>query len=486
MTDQQRGDSAPPYGRAITPNLDRLRAEGVSFSKTFCTAPHCCPSRASFFSGLYPSEHGVWNNVDVGNALSRGFFDGVRLFSEDLKEAGYSLHYSGKWHVSAVETPEQRGWGTTMHYQPSHSGASLNKPVVHEWERYKRHIHESSSSSRRREGEIQRPGYGNVVLYCVDENPFGDRAVINDALQAIRKRGHSDQPWCQMIAPLGPHDPYLVPEKFLNLYSIDDIELPANFNDRMEDKPALYRRTRSRFDQLSELEHRQAIRHYLAFCSYEDALFGEILQAIEDAGERDNTLVLYLSDHGDYAAEHGLWCKGLPAFQSAYHIPAIVRFPGCIVRPGRDVDAFVSITDFAPTFLELAGIQSRRNFAGKSLVPFFEDTKPSNPWRDAIFTQSNGNELYGIQRSVMTAEWKYVYNGFDFDELYHISQDPGEAVNLINDLSYSGIVKEMCGRLWRFAYEHQDACINSYIMVGLAPWGPGEAFSEDQPFRENA
>lgn len=113
MTDQQRADSIAPYRRAHTPNVDRLGKEGVTFSQTYCPSPHCCPSRASFFTGLYPSEHGVRNNVDVGNALSRGPFPGTRLFSDDLKDAGYELYFSGKWHVSSLDTPADRGWTMT-------------------------------------------------------------------------------------------------------------------------------------------------------------------------------------------------------------------------------------------------------------------------------------------------------------------------------------------------------------------------------------
>ena len=86
MTDQQRGDMQPTFGKAITPNLEKLAENGVVFRRAYCPSPHCCPSRATFFSGLYPSRHGVWNNVDLADALSRGLYDDVRLFSEDLKE----------------------------------------------------------------------------------------------------------------------------------------------------------------------------------------------------------------------------------------------------------------------------------------------------------------------------------------------------------------------------------------------------------------
>ena len=471
MTDQQRGDTVPPYGRAITPNLDRFSREGITFSQTFCPSPHCCPSRATFFTGLYPSEHGVWNNVNVGNALSRGLNEGVRLFSEDLRAAGYSLAFSGKWHVSNEEGPAERGWDASF-VTGGPTRAGTRRPLTHEWERY-RHVAQAPDPTERRPAEILRPGYGTYTHYGVREHPYRDNDVVEDALRILRSRRPGEGPWCQFIGTLGPHDPYFAPQKYLDMYDPAQIRLPENFLDRMEDKPALYRRTRGRFDQLSEEEHREALRHYLAVCSYEDALFGRVLEALEETGEAENTLVIYLSDHGDYAAEHGLWCKGLPCFRGAYHVPTIVRWPAGIKRPGRVVDAFVSLADFAPTILEVAGVKVDRPFAGMSLVPFLRDEEPPT-WRDAIFTQSNGNELYGIQRSVMTREWKYVYNGFDFDELYDLREDPGETRNLAADPRYKDVVREMCGRMWQFAYERKDVCINQYIMVSLAPYGPAE------------
>lgn len=474
MTDQQRGDTVPPYGRAITPNLDRFARESVAFTQTLSPSPHCCPSRATFFTGLYPSQHGVWNNVNVGNALSRGLHDGVRLFSEDLRDAGYRLYFSGKWHVSDVETPADRGWEASFVTGVNANPDRSSRPRTHEWDRYVK-LAEDVEPTTRGEGEILRPGYGTYIHYGVRENPFRDGDVVQDAIRMLRSRSSRDAPWCQYIGTLGPHDPYFVPQKYLDMYDPGEIELPASFYDRMDDKPALYRRTRERFDQLTEAEHREAIRHYLAFCTYEDALFGEVLAALEESGQAENTLVLYTSDHGDYVAEHGLWCKGLPCFRGAYHVPALIRWPGGVKQPGREVDAFVSLADFAPTFLDVAGVKVDRSFAGRSLVPFLRNESPRD-WRDALFTQSNGNELYGIQRSVMTRAWKYVYNGFDFDELYDVQSDPAEMRNLAADPCYAEVVREMAGRMWRFAYDHQDVCINGYIMVGLAPYGPAEAF----------
>ena len=261
------------------------------------------------------------------------------------------------------------------------------------------------------------------------------------------------------------------------MYDIDEIELPATYEDRMQDKPALYRRTRDRFDQLGEREHREAIRHYLAFCTFLDSLFGDVLAALEERGETENTLVLYCSDHGDYMAEHGLWCKGLPCFQPAYHIPAILRWPARVAAPGREIDAFVTLADVAPTLLEAAGIVADRRFAGRSLLPFLDNCPPAD-WPDAVFTQSNGNELYGIQRSAMTRDWKYVYNGFDYDELYDLAADPGETVNLAASPEHKPVLRAMARRLWQFAHDNRDTAVNPYIMVSLAEYGPGILFED--------
>ena len=110
MTDQQRGDVVAPDHPCITPNAARLAAEGIRFTHAYCPSPHCCPSRATFMTGLYPSRHGVYNNVSNPTAIHRTIYDNVPLFSEHLRAAGYTLAYAGKWHVSDTENPADRGW----------------------------------------------------------------------------------------------------------------------------------------------------------------------------------------------------------------------------------------------------------------------------------------------------------------------------------------------------------------------------------------
>jgi arylsulfatase A-like enzyme len=473
MTDHQRADTVLPGHPALTPHVDALAHEGVTFTNAFCPSPHCCPSRATFFSGLYPTGHGVWNNICNPQALSKGLKPGVRLWSEDLAETGYDLRFSGKWHVSVEEGPRDRGW--REHFVSAAAG------TLHgvEWEHYRR-LAEQPEPTERGEGEILRPGYGPFLLYGAQEaDPAShDEVVVREAVAALQELGQGEAPWCLYVGLIGPHDPYVSPQRYLDLYDLEDVPLPPSYGDELADKPGIYQRMRETlFGQLSQREVREAIRHFWAYCTYLDDLTGQVLAALEATGQAENTLVLYCADHGDYLGEHGLFAKGIPCFHGAYHVPAVVRWPAGVAEPGRQVDAFVSLADWAPTFLELAGIEANRHMTGRSLLPLLRGQTPDD-WRDAIHTQCNGVELYYTQRSVMTRDWKYVFNGFDRDELYDLRRDPEEMHNLAGDPGYAEVVREMCGRLWAFAAQEGDTAINPYVTVGLAPYGPAEAFRQ--------
>ena len=188
--------------------------------------------------------------------------------------------------------------------------------------------------------------------------------------------------------------------------------------------------------------------------------------------------MLFVSDHGEYCGSHGLYCKGVPSFREAYHVPAIARYPKGIARPGSTEDALISLADFAPTFLELAGVSVPDGLTGRSILPLLNGAAPDD-WRDTMFAQCNGVELYYSQRIVMTRDFKYVYNGFDADELYDLRTDPLEMTNLARDPAYEEIKHELVRRMWRFAAEQNDELImNPYYTVALAPWGPADALGK--------
>lgn len=469
MTDHQRGDTVLPRHPVVAPNVKAMGREGVVFSEAFCPSPHCCPSRATFMSGLMPTRSGVWNNICNGQALSKGLNPGVRLWSEDLAAAGYNLNWTGKWHVSTTESPRDRGW---TELSVSCTGRDYHGLT---WDRYAR-VAAEPEGRERGEGEILRPGYGTYRMYGTCERNHHDEQCVEHAVEVLPKLAADGRPWGLYVGLGGPHDPYCVPGRYLDLYDPDRIPLPASFEDDLADKPRVYQRMRRQlWDQLSRREMREGVRHFWAYCTYLDDLFGRILSALDATGQRDDTLVVFTSDHGDYCAEHGLFCKGIPCFRGAYHVPLVCRWPNGIRNPGRHVDDFISLADFAPTLLDVAGLPLDRDFSGASFLPFLRGERPDG-WRDEIHTQCNGVELYYTQRSVATKKYKYVYNGFDFDELYDLQADPHEMRNLADDPSHAAVKREMVGRMWRFARRENDQAINPYITVGLAPWGPGEAF----------
>lgn len=467
MTDQEQAAVVEPGHPCLTPNATRFAAQGISFRRAYCPAPHCCPSRATFMTGQYPSRHGIQNNVNNDSALSQGLAPGLSLFSELLEEAGYRLLFSGKWHVSDLENPADRGWEELC---VTAGAGSRPARTPAQW------ADVVADGQARGPGQIARPGWPPYRLYGTGEEPASrDRQVVAAASEALDRLTRSSTPWFLFVGPSGPHDPYVVPREYLDRYAGIDVPLPVSFSDRMDDKPGLYRRMREQhWDQLSAGEHEDAIRHYWAYCTLEDELFGQVLDRLQASGQAERTVVVRLSDHGDYCAAHGLYLKGVPAFTEAYRVPAIVRWPAGPVYAGARVDACITLADFAPTFLELAGLLPPP-MTGRSLVPLLRGEVPDG-WDDTLYTQLNGVELYYSQRIVMDTHFKYVFNGFDTDELYDLRLDPHELENRAADPAYREVKRDLVRRMWRFAAREQDGRIfNPYPTVSLAPFGPGDA-----------
>ena len=497
LVDQMPYDVIRPGHPCRMPNVRRLAAQGVSFTHTFTPSPHCCPSRATFMTGLYPSRHGVYNNVNTNTAFQQGLNPGVRTFSEHLRDVGYSLAYAGKWHVSNEQTPGDCGWRELGPYQRNH----FYRPNSYWVDQAQQ---PEPPDRPRQRGEVFRPGWGSTQV--VGEHLEGSdafrqepwyRKAIQPGTAAIPELARSGKPWALCVSTdMGPATP--VPADIAALYDPRDVELPPSFGDWMHDKPRVYQRMRYQiWGQLTEDEVRESIAHYWAVCTLQDRYFGELLDALEATGQADNTVVVFVGDHGDYLFAHGLRCLGIPSFREVYHVPAIIRWPRGIARAGRDVDEFVSLADFAPTFMELAGCSPDPSLTGHSLAAFLRDRTPDD-WPDAWYSQTKGNEVYYTQRIVQTKRYKYVCNWFDFDELYDLEADPHEMVNLAfpSELpsdptaciptATSGVYtpwpplspeldavrRDLLARMWRFAVQEDDITFSPFPPVALAPYGP--------------
>jgi len=491
MVDQMQRDVTLPGHPCHMPNVRRLAEQGVSFTQTFTCSPHCCPSRATFMTGLYPSRHGVFNNVETNTAFQKGLNPGVRTFSEFLSHAGYRLACAGKYHVTNLETPAERKWEEITKYRKN-----FEHPRNEDWDAEA--LHPPPPDETRRRGTIWRPGWVDSSVICSKteyEATYWYRNAVRPGIEEIPRLAKSGKPWTLFISSdMNPGE--AVPAELLDLYDPREIPLPASFNDTLSDKPRIYQRMRRQlWDQLTEEEAREVLAGYWALCSLQDRYLGDILAALDASGQAENTLVVLVSDHGEFGFAHGLLEIGIPSFREVYHVPAILRWPRGIHAPGRTVDEFVSLADFAPTFLELAGCAADVRFTGRSLAPFLRGEKP-DAWPDAWYSQTKGNEVYYTQRIVQTRDYKYVCNWFDFDEMYDLRADPHELVNIAfpKDLLPSrgtgettrgrytpwphlppeveSVRQGLLARMWQFARREEDIIFNGYLPVALAPYGP--------------
>ncbi|MBC7287989.1 MAG: hypothetical protein H5T86_08085, partial [Armatimonadetes bacterium] len=155
--------------------------------------------------------------------------------------------------------------------------------------------------------------------------------------------------------------------------------------------------------------------------------------------------------------------------------PLIIRWPAGIAEPGRTISAFVTWNDLAPTICELAGARPMEGAHGRSIVPLLTSTSVPEDWPTEVFMQFTGTEYYYTQRIIFDGRYKYVFNAFDFDELYDLREDPGELVNLAHDPCYADEIERLCGLMWRWAKLAEDPLYTPYPTVALTPIGPGEA-----------
>ena len=468
MSDQEQAQVANPEHPCITPYADKLAKEGLLFRRCYTNSAHSCPARATYFTGFLPSVAKVYNNVCNVQKISGTYDPSLKHFSEFLREAGWNLGITGKWHCSDTEDPGDRGWDEVFPTatKTAHMG-------IH-WEQWTEMAEKGFDfDTPRQPGEIINPGYNRHFAYRSTDGRIEDShdyKVVTKAIEAMERYAKEDKPFHIHCGPTNPHDPYAVPKKYVDMYDLDDVPLPPNYHDDLQDKPRIYQRQAKLWSQLSEDEVRDSVRHYWADCTMVDELRGMLYDAIDDLGIRDNTILVFTSDHGDYVGAHGLYCKGVPAFDEAMRVPLIVRWPEGIEGPGREVDEFITLADFHSTFLDLAGMEPIPTH-GASFAPFFKSTDVEG-WADEYYNQMGSVELWYTQRFVQTKYGKYVFNGFDFDELYDLANDPLEMENVIDDPVYEDLRTDMLKRLWKQARRTNDLIAIRYHTCAIAPFGP--------------
>lgn len=464
MTDQQQASTVRPESGCKTPAADRLAREGIRFNRAYTTTALCAPARASFFSGLYPNRHGIINNYHTKPYLHESIYDDVRLFIENLKDAGYDTYHSGKWHVTGGKTPKDFG-AVELNTTDSWSKSNLMDESIL-LNRNKNHTKDTKIIKRRNKQDYYL--YGTSTL---EEEKGRDYDTGSAIKKQIQNSAGSDEPWFMFTGFIGPHDPFIIPEKYARMYDWRDIPKPANYEDDLSDKPNIYKRHKKDiWGSLTWEECAKAIAHYWGYIHMVEDYTNEILDALEETGQAENTLVIYISDHGDMAGAHGgLFLKGVLPFEECYNIPLIMRWPKGIKNTGRTCDEFVRIIDLAPTFLEIADAAPLKDISGISMLSLLNDTVPAD-WPKEFYGQFDGTEYFYTQRILVDQQFKYVFNGFDFDELYDLKNDPHEMVNLADKEEFYEDKVRLVKKLWKWMNKEDDyyASIN-YPTVSLFP-----------------
>ncbi len=466
MADQMQARVLNPDHVCQTPHLDRLAGAGVRFTRAYTPNNICSPTRASLMTGLMPHNHGVlevlYPKVPDLHALRP---DKVH-WAECLVDAGYRTGYFGKWHIERDNALERFGWQVNG----ARGGALYNAWVAEVLD----------GKPLRPECDpahyLQAPhGYGSHLLYGVTDRPAAERSMgltTTLALRYLKEVAQGDEPWCAFISLEEPHDPFVAGRAWYEHYAEQELLPPPNADDDLADRPGLYRRAQGIWRQLNEEHKRTARACYFASISEIDAQFGRVLDWLKETEQLDDTIIVMCADHGDLLGAHGLFFKDISAFEEVYQVPLIVRGPG--IAQGAVCEGRVGLHDLCPTLLDLANCEpiagtDARSFAGLLREP----TEVADEWTRG-YAEYFGNRHRLTQRVVWDGPWKFVFNGFDFDELYRLDEDPYEVKNLAPDPAYAAQVKKMTRLYWRYARDTGDTPLfeTLYPALRLAAVGP--------------
>ena len=459
ITDQQRYDTIHAAGQEAvqTPNLDRLAGEGVLFSHAYCTCPMCSPSRASILSGLFPHTHGMVSNHQGRPGCDRIHLPTeTRLLADYLRPAGYRTAYVGKWHLG---TGSDRRSFCDLAVRLGDGEGDTSRPEDNDYRRYTEKI--GVNIGGKGKGADPDPVlYDGCTMCGPSLLPLADHASMftcNRAVGFIREAAETRDPFVLVYSCHEPHPPFVCPEPFHSMYDPGEIDLPSTSGDRSGQK--LLERAdwqlRSAAD-FSDAELKRMWASYLGAVSYVDHLVGRILSALVDTNQLEDTLVIFTADHGEMLGSHGLLLKGASFYEELIRVPLVIRPPGG--PTGGRCGALISQVDLLPTILSMCEAKPAEGLHGADFSPLISGG--DEEIREAIpgeYHSSNWTDPLSPLRLWRTAEWKYVESREGDHELYHLTADPEELLNVAGKEASAAVEEQMSRSLHRWCHETGDA-----------------------------
>ncbi len=436
------GAGGHPYMK--TPHIDRIAHEGVLFERAFHTTPICSPNRASMLTGQYASRHGIIDNVARDLASHR-----LPNYHLELQKLGYETAHIGKWHMGNDGKPRP-GYDFWVAYD---GHGRLYDPKLNENGRY-----------------VQHKGYVTDIMNGMAEDWIRGRA-----------RRKNKKPWALWFAHKAVHpdaeqaadgsfkmDGYRPAKRHENLYrgcvfpKKPNMQKPEEF---LKHKPAWAEAVALRKTRESKVMHdaihsgkQEEIRLRAAMMAAVDEGVGMILRALEDTGELDNTMILFLGDNGYFFGEHGIGPERRFAYEEGIRSPLTIRYPK-MVKAGTRQDNLVILQDLAPTLIELAGGKPGAHIQGHSLLPLLAGKRAG--WRKSLLVEYWAENAYPwlvnmTYKAVRTDRYKYIHwvnrarNG-ELDELYDLARDPYEMTNVAKRPAYKAVRERMSRELRKLA-----------------------------------
>jgi arylsulfatase A-like enzyme len=432
MTDDHAAHAISAYGSKInkTPNLDRIGKEGMRFANCFAVNAICTPSRAAILTGKYSHINGV-------TVFNR--FDGEQwTVAKELKKAGYHTGMIGKWHLGS--DPTGFDYWNILPGQGKYHDPDL----------------------------IEGGERKSVKGYVTD--------ILTDLSIDFLKNRPQDKPFYLMLHHKAPHRPWEPDAKHAALFANVNIPEPETFNDDYKNRSSAAAVATMRIDQdlnktdlkqtppsglspaaLKSWKYQRYMKDYLACVASVDDNTGRLLDYLEKSGLAKNTLVIYTSDQGFFLGDHN-WFDKRFMYEESLRMPFLVRYPGKI-KAGTVNDKIILNVDFAPTFLELAGLAVPSEVQGKSLMPLLGGKAPKD-WRASMYyryychpSEHTVNKHYGVR----TDRYKLIYfHDLKEWELFDLKKDPREMKSVYADPKYADVVVELKTELTRLRKELND------------------------------
>lgn len=500
ITDQHRADHLGCYGNPVvrTPNIDALAANGFVADECHVATPICMPNRASLMTGRMPSRHGVRHN---GIELSLD----ERTLPEQLREAGYRTIHVGKSHLQNIDVrppgypregepklgTEARREGPGRHGQeewkrweddpdatietPFYGFDSVDLCIYHaddqfgHWRRWLRSQVPNADALTGPENALPAPDY--ALTRCrqawrtrVPEALYPTSWVADRAIDRLREARADGRPFFLHCSFPDPHHPFTPPGKYWDMYAPDDVATPASFHgthrnlpphvqwmfDRRADGTAV--KTAQTQFACTEREAKEAIALNYGSITFIDAAIGRVLAELDALGMKDDTVVVFTSDHGDYLGDHQLLLKGPIHYRGITRVPFVWHDPQRL--RGMRSSALLQTIDLAPTILDRAGVPAWNGIQGRSVLPLVDGAAAT--LRDTLLIEEEGQRYFlGFRdrvrmRSVLDGRHRLsVYDGVEWGELYDLGEDPHELHNLWPEPAARPLRAEMMEKLAR-------------------------------------